>query len=184
MMNDKRKVLLPAVLFALGAASGVSGLLIAQQYQPRFLGRAKASAPQDFVSRMKWQHNAMNALLKQTFDQVGDNEAMWAPFGEEKEIAVDETGHEFVYRIPIGDMKDKKVNVDVRDGYVTVTAKSGTSTVENTAKGDDLETNNRNEFYGLYKRTFPLVAGANPAKMEFSLEKDSVVIRFSKLKGA
>lgn len=181
-----RKIVKPLIIFTAGIAVGSAGLFGLQNWNSRFHVGKHMSPSRDFASHALREKETMDALMKRIMDQLSQNEqdSLWAPFpgfSEDHDVAVNETDHEFVYRIPIEDLKNKKVNVDVQDGYVTVTAKTAETTAE---KKGDAETGDTDEFFGLYKKTFPLVAGADPAKMDFSIEKDSVVIRFSRLKGA
>jgi len=145
-------------------------------------------------SRMRQQQTILNSLMKTSMDELAKGETddlgkgetdelangEANPFkdeGEKEKIAVDTAGSNIIYRVPIDDIANKKVKVDVQDGMVTVTTRTAQS--KEDTKGERSST-----VISQFQKTFPLVAGANPAKMDFTIQKDLIVIRFPKLKGA
>jgi len=173
-----RKAVIPLTFFVVGGISGGIGMWSTHHIHPK-----KALPLPTTPSRPKQVTRSMKSLLEATLKEVeeAENDSIWTPFMEEgDDIAVDDSGKDIVYRVPIENIKEKQLKVDVQEGVVTVTTRSQHS---EELKGENSKTMTREEFMTNYQKTFPLVAGANPAKMDYAIEQDTLVIRFPKLKG-
>lgn len=89
-------------------------------------------------------------------------------------IDIDETANEYLVSVDLPGIKKEDISIECAGNQLTISAERKSESVEGR------KNERRERFYGSYQRSFTLPTGADPDKVEASLEGGVLIVKIAK----